>query len=85
MAMIWKKKKFLNFVNFHGRQPFRPILRPGQKVHRQVNFFQFFLFWQLVLYVGKYIDEIQDVIFPYFFKIQFFPFLTFLASLRNNL
>ena len=52
---------------------------------RSIFFIFFVLFWQLVLYVGKYINEIQDVIFPYFFKIQFFPFLTFLASLRNNL
>ena len=38
-----EEKNFLNFAYFHGRQPLRPILLPGQKVHRPVIFFHIFL------------------------------------------
>ena len=79
-----RKKIFLNFGHFHGRQPFRPNLQPSQKVHRPPTFFQFFLPKSLVPYIRSNICEIQDSNFPYFGKMQFSSFLPFWLFRGNN-
>ena len=72
-----EKLFFFNFGHFHGRQPFRPILRPTQKVYRPPTFFQFFLPKSLAPYIRSNICEIKDSDFPYFGEMQFSSFLPF--------